>query len=381
MRLAIVYDCLYPWTVGGAERWLRLLADDLSSDCDVTYVTRRQWAVGEQPPDLPGVRVVQVAPGGDLYTTAGRRRIGPPLRFGLGVLGHFVRHRRDYDVVHCVSFPFFSLLAVRAGLAGRPGVRVVVEWLEYWSSAYWREYLGSAGGAVGRAVQRLCLVLTPSAVVFSQLNEGRLRSAGHGGPLEVLPGLWDGEARPPEPATKPPRAVYVGRHIPEKRATVVPGAVALARRRLPELRATVLGDGPQRERVRARVAALGLEEVVDVPGFVDDARLERELRGAACLIAPSLREGHGMAVVEAAAMGVPVVVCRHPDNAAVELVEDGVNGFIAADASEAGVAEAVVRAVEAGEELRSRTADWFERNRGRLSAAASISRLRELYAG
>lgn len=378
MRIAIVYDCLYPWTVGGAERWLRLLSEDLGRDHEVTYLTRRQWEAG-QAPDLPGVNVVAVSGGGDLYSAEGRRLIGPPLRFGLGVLAHLLRHRRSYDVVHCVSFPFFSLLAVRAGLAGRRP-RVVVEWLEYWSAGYWRQYLGWLGGRLGRAVQRLCLALSPSAVVFSSLNERRLRAAGHDGPLEVLPGLWDGEPSPPRPAAQPPRVVYVGRHIPEKRVAVVPGAMALARGREPDLRATIFGDGPQRGHVRDRVAALGLGDAVDVPGFVEAERLEAALAGAVCLVAPSVREGHGMAVVEAAAMGVPVVVCAHPDNAAVELVEDGVNGFVATDDSEAAVAEAVVRAVEAGDALRSSTAAWFERNRDHLSAAASIRRLRELYA-
>ena len=59
MRIAIVYDCLFPYTVGGAERWLRLLAEDLARDHEVTYVTRRQWPPREQP-DLPGVDCVAV---------------------------------------------------------------------------------------------------------------------------------------------------------------------------------------------------------------------------------------------------------------------------------------------------------------------------------
>jgi glycosyltransferase involved in cell wall biosynthesis len=88
-----------------------------------------------------------------------------------------------------------------------------------------------------------------------------------------------------------------------------------------------------------------------------------------------------MVVAEASAAGVPVVVCEHPDNAAVELVEDGVNGAVAADPSAAALADALLRVLEEGSELRLSTAAWFERNAGRLSAATSIDRLRELYAG
>ena len=51
-----------------------------------------------------------------------------------------------------------------------------------------------------------------------------------------------------------------------------------------------------------------------------------------CLVLPSRREGYGLVVVEAAALGTPSVVVRGPDNAATELVEDGKNGFVAPSA-------------------------------------------------
>ena len=64
MRVAIVYDCLFPHTVGGAERWCRALAERLSDRHEVVYLTRRQW--GEEG---PGTRfaTVAVSPGGELY--------------------------------------------------------------------------------------------------------------------------------------------------------------------------------------------------------------------------------------------------------------------------------------------------------------------------
>src|SRR5215210_7649106 len=67
VRVCLAYDCLYPYTVGGAERWYRNLAERLAADGhEVTYLTRRQWN-GAEPPDVAGVRVVGVSAGGDLY--------------------------------------------------------------------------------------------------------------------------------------------------------------------------------------------------------------------------------------------------------------------------------------------------------------------------
>src|SRR5215207_9062097 len=61
MRICIVYDCLFPWTYGGAERWYRNLAERLASEGhEVTYLTRLQWEP-DDPPRLPGVRVIAVS--------------------------------------------------------------------------------------------------------------------------------------------------------------------------------------------------------------------------------------------------------------------------------------------------------------------------------
>src|SRR5215212_11404440 len=127
MRVCLVYDCLFPYTVGGAERWYRNLAEALAAEGhDVTYLTLRQWDRGDRAA-VPGVRVAGAGPRMRLYTSSGRRRIAPPLVFGAGVLWHLLRHGRRYDVVHTASFPYFSVLA--AGLTRRlGGFQLVVDW-------------------------------------------------------------------------------------------------------------------------------------------------------------------------------------------------------------------------------------------------------------
>src|SRR5579862_8430575 len=143
----------------------------------------RQWDAGDAP-DVPGVHVVAAAPRMELYRD-GRRRILPPLRFGLGVLGHLLRRGRRYDVVHTASFPYFSVLA--AALT-RPfaGFRLVVDWHELWTRGYWSEYLGRPGGWIGWHVQRLCLRVPQRAFCFSRLVEQRLLAEGVRGEVTVL---------------------------------------------------------------------------------------------------------------------------------------------------------------------------------------------------
>jgi glycosyltransferase involved in cell wall biosynthesis len=378
MRVCLIYDCLYPYTVGGLERWYRSLAEAFAArDHEVTYVTRRQW---DASPRIQGVRVVAVSPGGPLYTEGGRRRIVGPLRFGLGVLKHLLRHRDRYDVVQCSSFPYFSLLATRLALSGS-GVRLGVDWLEVWSKAYWHEYLGAIGGGLGYRIQRLCIRVTPLAFALSDLGARRLVTEGYRGQPVRLSGLAspDLDGEPVLDPPKQPLALYVGRHIPEKRVDLVPQAIAVARRVLPELRALILGDGPERARVASLVERLNLAGAVDMPGFVPAEEVKAAYRRATCLVLPSAREGYGLVVVEAASAGTPAVVVEGSDNAAVELIEPGVNGFIVPEGDVDGIAAAIVQAHEHGSGLRRRTAEWFHRHADHLSVSASAETLLETY--
>jgi len=372
----VVYDCLFPCTVGGAERWYRNIAERLAADGhEVTYLTRRQWDRHGGPPAVPGVRVIAVSGRSELYTEhGGRRRILPPLAFGLGCGWHLARRGRDYDVVHTASFPYFSLLAAAAARR-RGGYRLVVDWHEVWSEEYWREYLGGLGGRIGALIQRACASRPHRAFCFSELHAARLRREGHRGPVTVLRGEYAGSAAPSAPASGAPVepvVVFAGRHISEKQVPAIVPALAAAREVLPGLRAEIYGDGPERPKVGRLVASHELRGAVHMPGFVPTAAVEAALERAMCLVLPSKREGYGLVVVEAAARGTPSVVVKGPDNAAVELVSEGENGVVAPSAEPQDLAAAILAVHAGGSRLRAATAAWYERNATMLSLESSV---------
>ena len=376
MRICLVYDLLYPQTVGGAERWYRNVALRLGEEGhDVTYLTMRHWEPGAAP-DLPGVRVVAVARRMPLYTD-GRRRIFPALVFGLGVLWHLIRHSRHHDVVHTASFPYFSLLAA-AVVRPFARYRIVVDWHELWTRDYWSEYLGPVGGWFGWQVQRLCVRVPQRAFCFSRLVEKRLAAERVHGGVTLLEGQFEGTAST-APLPAEPVVVFAGRHIPEKDPVAVVHAIAKARETIPELRGAIYGDGPERPKVLTAIAEHGLEGVVEAPGFVDEEVIEDALARALCLVLPSRREGYGLVVVETLSKGTPVVLVRSEDNASTELIEEERNGFVTADASAAALAAAVVGVRDGGASLRDSTLAWFARNAGRLSLANSLETVADAY--
>jgi glycosyltransferase involved in cell wall biosynthesis len=379
MRICVIYDCLFPFTVGGAERWYRNLAERLAAaGHEVTYLTLRQWDRGE-PPVLDGpVRVVAVGPRMALYTEGGRRRILPPLVFGLGVLWHLLRQGRRYDVVHTCAFPYFSLLAA-AVLRPLRRYGLVVDWFEVWSRSYWHDYLGGVQGRIGALVQRACAAVPQRAFCFSELHAARLRAEGLRGEVTVLRGLYAGSLQPAAVRAADPLVLFAGRLIPEKRVTLGVAAVVSAARRIEGLQGVFYGDGPERGVLRAAIAEHGAEAIVSAPGFADAALVEADMRRALCMLLPSRREGYGMVVVEASTHATPSIVVAGEDNAATELVADGVNGVVVESAKPEAIADAIMRVHEAGLALRESTARWFAEHAEELSLESSLEKVLASY--
>jgi glycosyltransferase involved in cell wall biosynthesis len=80
-----------------------------------------------------------------------------------------------------------------------------------------------------------------------------------------------------------------------------------------------------------------------------------------------------MVVVEASADATPSVVILAEDNAATELVEDGVNGVVVASPEVDAIAAAIVRIHEAGMGMRESTARWYAQHARELSIEASLA--------
>lgn len=114
----------------------------------------------------------------------------------------------------------------------------------------------------------------------------------------------------PDPAPMPsggPHLVAVGRLAEQKGLPVLIEALALALPALPELRLTLVGDGPLRRALEAQVHRLGLSGIVSFAGWQDEAGVRAALAGAQALVLPSFAEGLPVVAMEAMAAGRPVI--------------------------------------------------------------------------
>lgn len=109
----------------------------------------------------------------------------------------------------------------------------------------------------------------------------------------------------------------------------------------------IYGKGPGEAKLKKLIVEKGLEEQVRICGY--HPRVEAILQQADCFVFPSLREGLGMAALEAMACGVPVIAA---DNRGTrEYMEDGVNGIVCAPRKVLEFARAIQR-IKEDENLR-----------------------------
>ena len=133
------------------------------------------------------------------------------------------------------------------------------------------------------------------------------------------------------PAIAPPDRpfVFVGRFVAKKNIAFLVDAYARYRQLVGAgaRRLVLVGGGELEAQVRSQIAALGLNEAVEITGFVGAPQVAAHLAAARALLLPSTEEQWGLVVNEALARDLPVAVSRAV-GAHDTLVRHGVNGFV-----------------------------------------------------
>jgi colanic acid/amylovoran biosynthesis glycosyltransferase len=125
---------------------------------------------------------------------------------------------------------------------------------------------------------------------------------------------------------QPPRILFVGRHVPQKGHVVLLEAIALLASRGIETELVVAGDGPSRGRLEAHAASLGIAERTRFPGAVGQEQIRELYERASIFCVPSFAEGLPTVLMEAMALGLPVISSRI--NGVPELVRHGETGLL-----------------------------------------------------
>ena len=295
--------------------------------------------------------------------------------------------RGGYDIVH-VHTPFVAHYA-GVHIARELGLTVVETY-----HTFFEEYLHHYVPFLPRALTRLaarrlsrsqCRAVDALVVPSAQML-ATLRGYGIATRAEVLPTGIDPERFRGGDGQRfralhgigadRPVLVHISRVAHEKNIDFVLEAVARAREAVPDVLLVIAGEGPALPHVRRRAAELGLAEHVLFVGYLarDGALLDCYRAGTAFVFA-SRTETQGLVLLEALALGVPVVSTAVMGTA--DVLKDARGALIAPDEVE-GFAARVVELVR-DPALRARLAAAAPGDAKAWTATAMAERLLELY--
>lgn len=137
------------------------------------------------------------------------------------------------------------------------------------------------------------------------------------------------------------KIVSVGRMDANKNQEMQLRAFAALKDKYPEYTLVIYGDGELRTHIEETVERLGVAERVLLPGVVRDvaAQIER----ASLFLLTSYSEGVSNALIEALALGLPVIATDVPSGGTEELMEDGVSGLVIPPGDQAALERAMDR--------------------------------------
>jgi glycosyltransferase involved in cell wall biosynthesis len=297
---------------GGAEAFLDHVSRDLATrGHDVTVFTARY--VGSRADEtIDGCRF--------------RRRGGRFSVYARAAL-ELARRRRDFDVVIDVQngLPFWAPL-----FTARPVINLV----HHVHREQWPEVFGPLRARLGWWLEsrvapwvyrrsRYIVVSHATKLELTELGVDRdsidVVYSGREVAVETAPA--------PVAPTQHPSVVVLGRLVPHKRVELAISAVATLRQLHPGLELTVVGHGYWRPQLEDYAASIGATDFVRFLGFVDEDTKNQALAESWLNLLPSVKEGWGLAIIEAAAHGVASVAFRDASGT-TESIVDGTTGLL-----------------------------------------------------
>jgi glycosyltransferase involved in cell wall biosynthesis len=329
MKIAFVYDVIYPFVKGGVEKRVWELAVRLTQRGHEVHIIGMKFWEGNADIVHEGVTLHGICPAKSLYT-GGRRTIGEPLYFSIHLLPFLAKHK--FDIIDCQQFPYFPCFIVKY-LTFLQKTSFVITWHEVWGD-YWYTYLGSAG-LFGKWIERRVSRLTRNVITVSATTARNLEALGYSGELRIIP---NGVDLPGINAIQPHQEssdiLFVGRLIPEKQVDLLVKAVAILYQEMPDCRLSIIGDGPEQASIAAIIHESRLENNVTLIGFRESHdEIIARMKSSKIFVLPSMREGFGIAALEALACGLPVVTLDHPANAVRDLISNQ-TGFLSSASPE-----------------------------------------------
>ena len=326
MKIAIVSDVIFPFVKGGVESRYHKIAKHLVNGGHEVHMFGSKWWEGNNTITRDGMTLHGVCKAADLYVKH-RRSMWQAMHFSLNLFPYLLRNK--FEVIESSLFPFLHCYPTKL-VSLIQGTGLVISWWECWGD-YWYEYLGKLG-FLGKGIERLTKYLPHRIITETECNKNTLTSWGvDASKIAVIPsGTNFYEIQKLAAAKENLDIVYLGRLVRDKGIYTLIDVVSRLVGNFKDIKAGIIGDGPERDNLRIVVKKLGIEGNIKLFGALDkDDEVFSIMKSAKVFIYPTVPAGGWSIVsVEANACGLPVVTVRCGALGNTESTIDGYNGFL-----------------------------------------------------
>jgi len=318
LRIAFVYDVIYPYVKGGVEKRVWEVAVRLAARGHEVHIFGMKYWEGNDILVRDGVVLHGICPARPLYAN-GKRTVGEALRFSIPLFFALLKER--FDLIDCQQFPYLPALLVKPACVLKK-TPLVITWHEIWGD-YWYSYMGKTG-MFGKGIERAVSRLTPYTIAVSGTTAVQLKQIRPQIGTAVIPNGVDLReiARVP-PTEDHVDILFAGRLIREKHVDILIDSFRILSKDDPGLALLIIGNGPEEESLRERILKSGLESAIRIRNFYPRHEdLVAQMKASKVFVLPSTREGFGISALEALACGLPVVTVDHPANAVRDLITE-----------------------------------------------------------
>ena len=172
------------------------------------------------------------------------------------------------------------------------------------------------------------------------------------------------------------RLLYVGRLAVEKGLPMLLDSIQQIATESPDVHLTVVGDGADRAYLEDLTQEMGLEKNVAFVGYQSQESVRHYLRQTDVFVLPSFAEGIPVVLMEAMAMGVPVVTTQIAGVS--ELVESGVNGYLVPPSDSHGLTGAIAKLINDSDKRAQFGKAGREKVEQRFDIAKALDNLKDL---
>lgn len=326
MKIALVYDAVYPYIKGGGEKRFYEIGKRLARrGHEVHFYGMKLWE-GDKVVKKQGMYYHGICKPKSLYEKNRKRSIREAIYFGINSIKLL---KEDFDVIDCCGFPYFSLFSCKfvCLLKRKP---LYSTWHEVWGLEYWLSYIKKKG-ILGYIVEKLAVLMPDEIIAVSKHTKNKLINnlKVNKKITVILNGINFNKIQKIKPVKPISDIIFAGRLLGYKNIDTLVKAVKLIKKTRPKIKCLIIGDGPEKNRLEALTKKIGLEKNIKFLGFIENHNNVFSLmKSSKVFVSPSSREGFGIVVIEANACGIPVITTNHKDNAARDLIEEGKNGFV-----------------------------------------------------